>query len=161
MSELERALERVIGRDSLVVCIGNYMRRDDAAGLIVCRLVKSSIDTDRVVECEGGLENCLSIIGRLKPKRILVVDAADFNGEPGDVVLTDASNCDLNLELYSTHKIPLSMMKDFVEKAYNVESVWVLGIKPLDTSLGFGVSKRVLESCRRVAIAIIRVLSSL
>ncbi len=158
---LRECLRRILSRDSMIICIGNYMRRDDAAGLVICRMVKYRVRFNNIFDCEGGLENCFRLIEKIKPRRILVVDAAEFNGEPGDVVLTNAIECDLELSLYSTHKIPINLAARFVKSFYGVEDIWVLGVKPADTSVGFGLSKRVLESCRVIAELLVEVLSSL
>ncbi len=151
LESLEEKLSSIISENTLIVCVGNPFRKDDAAGILICRMLENLAGDDRVITCEHGVENCLQSVMERKPNNILVVDAAEFNGKPGDVVLTNALECDLSAKPLSTHKIPLNLIAEYLIRECNIENVWLLGIKPLVIDFGVGVSKPVLETCKALA----------
>ncbi len=151
LESLEEKLSSIINENTIIVCVGNPFRRDDAAGLIVCRTLEKLVGGNKVIVCEHGVENCLQNIMEQKPRNILVVDAAEFEGKPGDVVLASALECDLSAKPLSTHKIPLNLIAEYLTRECGVENVWLLGIKPSAVDFGVGVSKTVLETCKALA----------
>ena len=141
-------LRRLLSGNTLIVCLGNTLRGDDAIGILVGRrLLKEKIGC-RVLVYEDGLENHLGEIGRLKPSKILVVDAVDAGLEPGTIVLAKAENA--SHIVVSTHKLPLSLMYKFLRDIYGVEEMWVLGIQVERTDFGGEVSKKIREAGKAV-----------
>jgi len=138
--------------DCVVVCVGNELRRDDAAALQLCRSLKSLINDFRnVVLCEGGLENCLYDIVELNPSRTMIIDAA-YGGDikPGDLVELSIDEVEQWMPL-STHAIPfelsLNVIQSYIGRPLEVH---IIGIGAESLEYGEGMSERVLETIRSV-----------
>lgn len=103
--------------------------------------------------CEYGLENCLGDIYSRRPKTLIVVDAAVFEGgSPGDVIVASESNLlEDRLQPVSTHSIPLHVIVDMLKREGVVERVYVVGIHPKTLEIGVEVSREVLETIKSLA----------
>ncbi|HDI74478.1 MAG TPA: hydrogenase 3 maturation endopeptidase HyCI [Thermoprotei archaeon] len=140
--ELSEKLEELLSGDTVVVCTGNTLRGDDGVGVLIGRrLLELGY---RVFVYEDGLENHLGEIGRLKPSRVLVIDAVEAGLEPGGVVLARAE--DTSAVLVSTHKLPLRVISRILRELYGVEETWLLGVQVKSVEFGSEVSAEVLEA---------------
>jgi hydrogenase 3 maturation protease len=128
-----------------VVGIGSEMRGDDAAGIEVVRGLREVLESPNVLLVEGGTvpENFTSRIKLFKPSHIIFVDAADFGGEPGEVVLADPSA--ITGQLISTHTIPLSVISKYLREETRAK-VALLGIQPARANMDEKMSKTVRNS---------------
>lgn len=152
---LRSAVEEILRRRPALVFLGNYLRGDDTAGLLVGARVKASAEYPYVFVCEEGLENCLHELRRAGVKVALIVDAVDAGLEPGSIVL---SRLDAAYEaLPSTHKLPLRLVAEYL----GLEEVYVLGIQVQNLEVSQGVSRPVAESARRLAEALLEALGRL
>jgi len=72
-------------RDKVVVlCLGNIDRGDDAVGPYLASKIKGKVEYD-VIDAGVTPENYTGVIKRLKPNRIIIVDAVSFEGKPGEI----------------------------------------------------------------------------
>jgi hydrogenase 3 maturation protease len=71
----------------------------------------------------------------LRPDVLLIIDAADFGGEPAQMRLIRAQ--DIPPTPGVTHRPSLEMMARFLEVDAGAET-WVLGVQPRMDSLGVG-----------------------
>ena len=72
----------------LVIGVGNRMRADDAVGpLAIDKLKESSnLPSDWMLIDAGEVpENALGLVEKEKPDRLLLIDACDWDAEPGEV----------------------------------------------------------------------------
>jgi hydrogenase 3 maturation protease len=117
-----------------VVGIGNEMSGDDAAGLMLINKLNASheiltLDVGTVPE---------SFIGKMveaEAEMILLVDAVDFNTDPGSVGLFEIGQ--ISDFWCTTHRVPLRLLMEFLERETGSE-VLLLGIQP--KSMGFNVA---------------------
>ncbi|MCX8183280.1 MAG: hypothetical protein N3F08_02515, partial [Crenarchaeota archaeon] len=75
---VEKALkEWLAGAGKLIVLgVGNELRSDDAAGLLVARaLVLFNSERFKAVECGVSVEDCIDYALEEKPSHMLIVDA--------------------------------------------------------------------------------------
>ncbi len=120
------------------VGVGNTLKGDDGAG-------------PRIAKKTGGIdagtapENFISKITRSKPETVVIFDALDFGGKPGEATVVDAMKTDGIL--LSTHAIPLSKFACMLKPA----KVWLVGIQPKSIGFGEDMSKEVLKSAGRIA----------
>ncbi len=147
----------------LIACVGTELRGDDRAGLEVCRALRKAGFSGTVIECEYGLENCLHVIEDLKPKHILVVDAAILPSE-ADFVLASPNEVETFVSL-STHSIPLDLITKILKDVMGVESIFILGIaaENLDISLELSdvVVKRIEVLTKAIVEAFLRSVSEI
>ena len=124
------------------VCVlgfGNRMWRDDGVGSCIAEALQDSPNLDSV---DGGFvpENYLEVVASKNPDTILMIDAADFGGEPGEVRLLQPG--DVALAGISTHAGSPQMLGKYLE-ARTGARVALLAIQPKDTSEGNELSPEV------------------
>ena len=124
------------------VCIlgfGNRMWRDDGVGSCIAEALQDCPNLDSV---DGGCvpENHLEVVASKNPDTILMIDAADFGGQPGEVRLLQPG--EVALAGISTHAGSPQMLGKYLE-ARTGARVALLAIQPKDTSEGNELSAEV------------------
>ena len=115
--------------DPVVIGVGNRMRGDDAAGLVVIDRLTGRLPTDvRLVESAGDVTHLLD--AWQDASRAIVVDAVVSGDEPGTVHRLDARS-----GIPSSWRSPSSHLLGLVEA---LELGSVLGAIPADTVV-FGI----------------------
>jgi len=131
----------------VVACVGNEWRGDDGVGPLVATLLEQS-DRVRVVNCGDTPENYLGVIARVKPKKVLVVDAADFRGRVGEIRIV--ARQDIGGGGISTHAARLTLFTDFVEAQTGAQT-YFLAIQPASLEFGKPVGAAVERAGRELA----------
>lgn len=124
----------------LVVGIGNRDRGDDGIGsLIAERLIKEGFEN--VIDCERTPENYLSKIIEEKPKKIIFIDACDFDGEIGEIRIFKKEEWQ-NFKKFSlsTHTLPIPLFLSLIEKLTDSE-IYLLGIQVKNTNFSQSLSE--------------------
>lgn len=140
-------------RDLLVgrVCIvgvGNRHRRDDGAGPRVIDLRRP--ETPAVwIDAGVAPENFLEPIAQTNPDAVLIVDAVDFGGTPGECQIIDASALELIMAI-STHAGSLRMLGEYLSIRTGIQPS-VMAIQPETIDMGEGLGDSVARSVREVA----------
>ena len=124
------------------VCIlgfGNRLWRDDGVGSCIAEALQNCPNLDSI---DGGFvpENHLEIVARKNPDTILMIDAADFGGTPGETCLLQSG--DVAVSGVSTHAGSPQMLGKYLE-ARTGARVALLAIQPKDTSQGNQLSPEV------------------
>ncbi|PIV11860.1 MAG: hydrogenase 3 maturation endopeptidase HyCI [Candidatus Omnitrophica bacterium CG_4_9_14_0_2_um_filter_43_12] len=121
---IKNKISRIVKKGGVVFMgVGNPLRSDDYAGLYVISKLKGDIFIDA-----GQMpENYTGRIAKIKPRKVLIVDAVDFKAAPGEIGIFDASQAgEFN---FSTHGMSLGLFSSQL-KQYGVESVLLVGIQP-------------------------------
>jgi hydrogenase 3 maturation protease len=90
----------------LVLGAGNAMRADDAAGCVVAERLAGRFPSNVI---DGGMvpENFVGPIRRMIPGTVIIVDAADFGAQPGELYVARAD--DIVGDMFGTHGAPLAL----------------------------------------------------
>ncbi|MEF8756622.1 MAG: hydrogenase maturation peptidase HycI [Halobacteriales archaeon] len=141
----------------VVVGVGSDLRGDDAAGVLVARRL-SDVASDRLHVIEGGTapENYTSVVKAFEPDQVLLVDAVEFGGDPGDVKPVDPEA--LAQTSFSSHAYPLTMLTDYLERETGA-TITLLGIQPASIDEGEELSDAVENGIERVGDEIATALS--
>ena len=126
-----------------IVGIGNLMKADDGAGMIMTAALKERLvgfSEIRTYETGTAPENHLAAILAFKPEIIYLIDAADFNGEAGEFKLFPAHQ--VKSQGFSTHAISISLVIQFLKLQTKAE-IFLLAIQPEEISIHEGLSARV------------------
>ncbi len=136
---------------TLILGVGNVLKGDDAVGpYVVERLAACAVDALKAIDCGTVPENYTSVVRRLQPDRLVIVDAADMGLPPGSVRIVPKSRAGaLGL---STHSMPLSMFMDYVGGL--VGHVTLVGIQPESMRLGNELSDCVCAAAGALVEAI-------
>jgi hydrogenase 3 maturation protease len=123
---------------------------DDAAGICAARMVmERGLPWIRVFLCGVLPENHIAPLRQSPPERLLIIDAADFGGEPGDIRLLGIR--DVAGAVLSSHGIPLGvLLASFEEKT----CIRIIAIQPMYTGLREGLSPPVEKAARKAAEAV-------
>jgi hydrogenase 3 maturation protease len=131
-AELEELIE---GRSIVLMGVGNKLRGDDAFGVLLGEKIEHDVGV-RVFVAHDLPEDYAVKAADLRPDVLLIIDAADFGGEPGQMRLIRAQ--DIPPTPGVTHRPSLEMMARFLEVDAGAET-WVLGVQPDLTRLDLGL----------------------
>lgn len=135
-----------------VIGVGNPLRSDDAAGILVARELlqrECATDVDHILILEGGPapENLSGQLCKFAPDLILFIDAANLGEKPGTVQWI-SEECIDGLSA-STHSLPLSMLARYLTLELNCHVIF-LGIQPGSNEVGETVSAEVRQAVREI-----------
>ncbi|MEO0093694.1 MAG: hydrogenase maturation peptidase HycI [candidate division WOR-3 bacterium] len=134
---------------TLILAIGNRMRGDDAIGCVIADELKR-IDGLLVIDAGTVPENFIEKICELKPKRIIIVDACDFKGQPGTFrIFSERQMEKITGHLISTHTLSLNLTVAMIKKQLDCR-VQLLGIQPERIDFGTALSPKVNQAKDRV-----------
>jgi hydrogenase 3 maturation protease len=129
-----------------IVGIGNEMRGDDAAGMLVVHSLGLRVaSSEHLWIIEGGHapENATGELRKFSPDLVLLIDAADMGEAAGSIALIPMEQID-GISA-STHSLPLSMLARYLTLELNCE-VALLGIQPKSVEMGELVSDEVNQA---------------
>lgn len=152
----------VAHRPPRIAClgVGNELNGDDAAGVLVLRLLLQQQPPEHCLLLETGPapENFTAPIIRFAPDWVLVVDAAHMQARPGQIAYVGQEAVD-GMSAF-THGLPLSMLGKYL--AAETGCVFgLLGIQTLQTGFGAPLCAAVERAVRRLAQALPGVLNVL
>jgi len=142
-----------------ILGIGNPLRGDDGVGVAVVEHLRACLLPADVEVVDGGLGGMALLDCFEGVSRVILVDAADFGGEPGafrildlhDLPLDDASS----LQQLHAGIVPLLELVRQLELCPHVQLVAVQG---MDTDAPFTLSPPVHKAVPQVAEAVLSLL---
>lgn len=146
---------------TVIIGVGNELRGDDAAGLVVARLLERKVaDGMKVVCCEG---EPVSLLAAWEGhERAVVVDATQSGAEPGTIRRIAAHEGPLPpaLGTSSTHLLGLADAVELARALGRLPATTVVyGIEGATFAAGAGLSDPVAAAAERVAAAVLRELN--
>lgn len=148
-SELHGFFGESESRRVILVGIGNPLRRDDGVGLRVVELLEDkNLRNVLLLRTETVPESYTGAIREYSPTHILLIDAANFDGKPGEGRIIPTKMI-ANLSL-STHSLPLNIFVDYVRKSI-CDNVKLLCIQGVEVGFGEGFTPDVEEGAKNIA----------
>lgn len=149
MEDLGQQLASSLQGRVCVMGVGNVEYRDDGFGVYLAeRLLRAGILLDtgikEVIIAGNTPENCLGRIAEQGFDHLLLLDAANFGGQPGAIVFLNASQIVAAFPQISTHKISLGVLARTLEAAGT--HVWLLAAQPESLAAGRALSATLQES---------------
>ena len=148
----ESVLTRMLTGRVVIACIGNELRGDDGVGPFIAGLLKPT-GSVTVVDCGETPENYLGVIAGHNPEKVLIIDAAYFGGEPGEIRVVEKS--EIRGGGASTHDAILTLFADYIEARTGAESFFV-AIQPKSSQVGGRLSPEAETAALELAAAINR-----
>lgn len=149
-SELEAFLSGA--RLVVVLGVGNELKGDDAAGVLVAReLAKAGQPKIVALEAHTAPEAMVGKIEKLRPSHVLIVDAAEIGLKPGDWSLIPEVEVDGGFT--STHHIPLTTIARRLREVCGCEAAF-LGIQCGGREVGAKPSKAVAKAVMDISGAV-------
>lgn len=143
VDRLERCLERM----PTVVGIGSRWHADDAAGPAVISRISGRIAA-KCVDAGDAPERHLGEVIESGAEAILLLDAVNFGGAPGEIALFTAD--ELSGRLATTHTSSLRVLMRYLAAESGADVV-LAGIQPASVAFGRPMSAAVAASVEAVA----------
>ena len=135
----------------VVVALGNDFRGDDGAGVLFGRLLKEQ-GLFTVIEGGDAPENVTGPIVGARAEAIVIADALDFGGKPGEFTFISVEK--LSGSGISTH-YSLCLFVDYL-KLMTGAGIHVLGFQPEKLGIGEGLSVTVRTCVETTARAVLQ-----
>jgi hydrogenase 3 maturation protease len=133
---------------NVLLTVGNGMMGDDGAGVLLAQMLREQPLEDWTALNGGSApENILHRVREMEPQRVLVVDAADMDLEPGSIRQINAEKLE-DPFLMTTHTLPLTFLIESLREF--VPQVDLLGIQPTIVAFGFPMSEAVRDAVGQV-----------
>jgi hydrogenase 3 maturation protease len=114
--------------ENLILTVGNRMMGDDGAGPMLAELLAGEpAEGWTVVDGGSAPENVAHQVLALRPKRVVVFDAAEMELEPGTLRFVDDRTI-ADMFFMTTHNLPLSFLIERLRE--EVDEVLFLGVQP-------------------------------
>ncbi|MBE2221381.1 MAG: hydrogenase maturation protease [Anaerolineae bacterium] len=142
--------------------IGNEMRGDDIAGIVVIRNLIETFSTDLplnllLVEAAHAPENHTSPIRKFSPDLTILIDMAQMDEAPGTIRwLTWQETTGISA---STHTMPPYMLAQYLTAVTTTE-VALIGIQPVHTNLGEPMSSEMETAVDQVTTFLTTILQT-
>ena len=124
----------------LIITIGNSFRSDDGVGPYIARKISKNKKNIIVLNAEDRPESIIDSAVDLRPGKVVIIDAADFNGIPGEIRIIEKK--DIPNTSLSTHSFSPKIISAILEEDTGAD-VYFLGIQPESIQLREGLSKSV------------------
>lgn len=130
---------------NLILGIGNENNGDDGIGPYISK----NISTKNWIGINCGIipENFYGKIVKYKPKKIIIIDAADMKLDPGEVRIIPKNK--INQSSFSTHSMPLSLFIAHIKTLLKTD-IKIVGIQPKQTN-SKNISIEVLKSAETIS----------
>jgi len=131
-------------KDYVLMGLGNIWRGDDGIGCFIAQNFRSN--DWLVLDCGTTPENFTSLVKKIRPKYLMIVDAAEMNLEPGEFRIISPEKID---KFYlTTHNIPLSLLVSYLDKC--AEEIILIGIQPERIDNSRQISEKLQGSARKI-----------
>lgn len=137
-----------------LIGVGYELGGDDAVGVHVVRRLQQILPkTENLQLIIGGSapENITGQVRRFDPEHVLLFDAADFGGKPGDIALLDWDM--VSGFSASTHTLPLHVFAGYLKDQFQCP-VHLLGIQPADLSFDAPLSPPVEAAAQQIVLGL-------
>ncbi|RDK83282.1 hydrogenase maturation peptidase HycI [Enterobacillus tribolii] len=112
----------------VVLAVGNNMMGDDGAGPLLAEMMEAGpVAGWMAINGGSAPENVAHQVRALKPRRVLIVDAADMALQPGEIRIINPDDI-AEMFIMSTHNMPLNFLIDQLKE--DIPEVIFLGIQP-------------------------------
>ncbi len=125
--------------ESLLVGLGNPLRRDDGVGPYLAGKL-ARLPGIRSENAGDRPERAIDFAARHRPRQLVFLDAADFGGRPGELRRIEPS--ELSSRSLSSHRLPLPALIAWIEAEYPTRC-HCLGIQAGSLQLGEGLTPAV------------------
>ncbi len=127
----------------VIVGIGNTLKSDDGIGSLLASRTKDKIPFI-VYDVGTSPENYLGKIIKDKPDNIVIIDAVDFGGTPGEFRELEGEEVK-TINLFSTHNASISLTINYLQSNLKVDII-VLIIQPKSLSFGDNLSPEITKT---------------
>ena len=133
----------------LVITVGNLLRSDDGVGPHIAAQAKRPRNGIIILDAGERPEDIVGKATEVRPGRVVIIDAADFAGEPGEVRAIPEEFMPENP--LSTHRFPLRVISRLVTEDTGARVDFIC-IQPESVGFGEGLSDTVRSSAEEMVM---------
>jgi len=119
--------------------VGNPEYGDDGLGIRLAELLSKRFepvsDPPMVIDAGAMPERYIGRIIEQGYDSLVFLDAVEFGGQPGSVLVANSAEMASRFPQISTHKISLGMLSNLVEESGNTKA-WLIGVQPESLKMG-------------------------
>lgn len=147
-TQFNNDLKKYQPEEIVFVGLGNEQRGDDAAGLFFVDRLQNRPEFKNAHFLQAGVspENYLQQILSFRAGIIVFIDASRWGGAPGEIAWLTTNI--IERVGISTHAFSITMVEDYLKAHQQLEFKY-LGIEPMSTVFGEGLSKQVKNSLEK------------
>ncbi|MDD4899386.1 MAG: hydrogenase 3 maturation endopeptidase HyCI [Candidatus Omnitrophica bacterium] len=127
----------------VILGIGNSLKSDDALGSLLAIRLQGKAPFI-VYDAASTPENYLGKIIRDNPDNVVIIDAADFGGKPGEYRILEGEEVK-TVNLYSTHNASLSLTINYLQSHIKADII-ILIVQPKSISFGDKISPEIAQT---------------
>jgi len=131
----------------VILGIGNVLRGDDGIGSLLADRLKGKVPWT-VYDAAESPENYLGPVIKQRPDTIVLVDAVDFGGEPGEFRVLEATEIKTS-NLFSTHNASIGLTINYLQTNLKADIITLI-IQPCQITLGGDLSRPVEETLHKL-----------
>ncbi len=142
-----------------ILGVGNRMRGDDGVGPAAVELLEKELDGNNdvlLLDCGLAPESFSGKVEKFGPEKIIIIDATDMGMEPGSVEVLDHTK--IKGSLISTHKLPLLLMIEYLQKRIGAEITFV-GCQPEGHAFGSKMSEAGKKATEKAKDMVLKLLA--
>jgi hydrogenase 3 maturation protease len=143
--------QRIKGRVA-IVAIGNIIRGDDGLGPKLIELLKTRGTKAFLFDCGTAPENYILPILSTSCDTVILVDAADIGGEPGNTEVFDLDK--ISEVSFSTHNPSPRLFTDLLKTGKEDINIFVISMQPKTTVLGASLSLEIMYGLDKLVEAL-------
>ena len=141
-------------KKSVIVCMGNELRGDDGIALHFYERLREDEEITSIADVvEMGAGVTFKPFEKVEGK-IVVIDAVDFNGAPGEVRVFRLE--EMGSLAGFTHRLESSVLSSMLKD----KECLVVGIQPKNLEVGSEISKECLQAYEKVRSSVLSILHS-
>lgn len=123
--------------------IGNRLRSDDGFGSLLAERLGNRLKFP-VYDVGESPENYLEKVIREKPDTLVIIDAADFGGRPGELAILEEPRFQAG-NAFSTHNSSVSLLVNYLKVRLKVEII-ILMVQPKSVAFSDTLSAEVHQA---------------
>jgi len=127
----------------VILGIGNNLRSDDGIGSLLATRIEGKVPFV-VYDGSSSPENYLGKIIKDKPDTILLVDAVDFGGNPGEYRMLEGDDIQ-TVNFFSTHDASISLAISYLRNSLKAVDIIILAIQPKILAFGDKLSPEIAK----------------
>ena len=130
----------------VIMGVGNILKGDDGAGVIIAENLKKKIKRKdvEIINAESTPENWIGKIEKISPETLIIIDAVDFNSFPGDVKTFSID--EIEETTFTTHNFSFPFLfRNLKEKT----EILIIGIQPGKINIKEGISEEVKKGMEK------------
>jgi len=133
---------------ALILGIGNTLRSDDGIGSLLAARIRGKAPCI-VYDSGSSPENYLGKVIKDNPDTILLIDAVDFGGAPGEIRMLEGGDI-RTVNFFSTHDASISLAISYLQNSLRSAEIIVLAIQPKTLAFGDGLSPEIAKTLARL-----------